>query len=1174
VKEKLKALLEKLKSKLKLSEGSKAAGRVGKIFSILKWSFFILFGSVISVSLAVMIWFYLQPLDKLAPKLESFIQQEIKAERVSLGKIKWKFALSYLGLGLVVDKVKIDNAPEFKQLEMGSLQFVTQPFKLFLGKFPFSFELKDSKLVLNPPISRKDNQVEAVLSNELATELLNETTKDRIRKYLDSTIAKLIRVQIDILNFKVESHDTVSSLNVDKGKVVISGFPGTFTFDMDVDTFWNQNRWKLEGNSQVEFSGFFQMWEKNLVGIKIEKIDLDLKNIQIEHQWGLQKPKGMDLWIYANSQLIIDKNLDLTSVDLTGGKFIVDEIQTEFTALFKTEKDFSFHWFSAPREMESLELPIVGVSDIPAKGIFELNANAKMTEKYGLDATWKMNFNNFVVEASKLKRFVDPESFGQIRFSFVNEIELKGNTIRMPRAEFQFNGTGSQIEMADHKFIKPKGDKLELLIKAGTKEDNLHLDHINIQANNLAFEAKAEMFGFSEFVMNAVPGRIKADVLTNTVDLTPWSPYFPIFRKVPLEGTVQFSGSADGPVYSDADPFREVSWRIDRLSANKIRGSIDRDAFQHFGIKKSKTHFNGPFSIDFLLQGRGFGDRIHRGSFLAHVDLSKMGMVYREQLRKPAGVPLLLDFSLEKSQNRLIVRRGQLKAHEADLVLSGQLAQGSHRSELDFKIQKPIQLQNWRDFFSNLPKDMPLSGEVKWNGKISFDGQEAMEGNVDLGQLSLEGMGEAKNLNFWLPEFSKTVEGGFGKILFQKDGIYIPEAGFKSGETTIKGSGSAIFKTTKSNLGTIARYLGSDPMDVTSQISIDQWDESFFSKNVVGSSEKVESTNNLSDSTGGDTQTLTDEPLFDFKSILNSPRKRLSTVKMAINASVSKKSRLKATQLGTLVLWNQGVMKAEPLHFLMWGGEFKGSIVVDTRMYSERKESPLWTINGSLKDFDFEPLLRVLKSSHSGSLGGSFTGNIQWVGEGLDTDNLSETLRGRITGQVNDGFIGYLDTLRGDIRTLVQNSAATDYFLDTVDVDKCFPAKINSGIDAQLRNGILVIEKGSLQFEGGTTIDVIGSLDKKNMDLSGTYSAGEYCYTPKIAPCYKRDFEKISFSLKGKSEKLESGVNAVDLGKKLADCLDLEIGRQTIINKKAEEQEKVKGESLADKWKNMIRGSK
>jgi hypothetical protein len=125
-------------------------------------------GTFVSVLLAVAIWFYLQPLHKLVPRFEGFIRSELMAESVKVEKINWKFALSYLGVGLQAQNVTINNAPEFKEVKVETLQVVTQPLKIFLGKFPFSVELKNGVMTLPPEGSET--------ASDTKEETLNEST--------------------------------------------------------------------------------------------------------------------------------------------------------------------------------------------------------------------------------------------------------------------------------------------------------------------------------------------------------------------------------------------------------------------------------------------------------------------------------------------------------------------------------------------------------------------------------------------------------------------------------------------------------------------------------------------------------------------------------------------------------------------------------------------------------------------------------------------------------------------------------------------------------------------------------------------------------------------------------------------------------------------------------------
>ncbi len=1159
----MKEKLAKLLSKIPF----KPSQKLGKVFAILKWSVLLLVGSVFSTMAAVAIWFYLQPLHKLVPRIENFLSSELKAESVKIDQLKWKFALGHLGVGLDFKNLKIKGTSEFESLEVSNVQLVTQPLKVFLGKFPFSLSLNDAELVIG---ESKGQSVDPEKSDDFVA-IFSDETKQKIKNLQNSTIAKVIRLQVELNSFAVfESQTRNNRLLVNNGQILFSGFPGTFKFELKLSSDWAASRWSFVGESELLFTGFFQTWEGSIVGIKLEDLRAYLDSLVVKHKWGLHKPSNMPSKVSAEAQIVFDKDLNLTAMDLSQGIFTIDEIATDFSLRFKNTNDYTMLWSAGAREMEQLKLPIVGLEGIPFKGIFEVNARFQKTEKAGMDASWKMNFNNFRVDTAKLSKFFDEGSYGEIRFSFVNEIEIKGNTIRLPRSEFQMTGTHSQIEVGERRFIKPKGDALEILVKAGTKDDVLFIDHINLKANNLEFEAKAEVGGFSDFVMKAIPGKLKADVLTNNVDLTPWSPYFPVFRKVPLEGTVQFSGSADGPVYSDSNPFREISWRIDRFSASKIRGSVDRDAFIHLGLPKPKTHLNGPFTVDFLLQGRGYGDNIHRGTFLTHVDLTKMGMVYKEKLRKSAGIPLMLDFSVEKSQNKLIVRRGQLRAHEADLVLSGQLAQGSNRSELEFRLQKPIKLENWRDFFSNLPKDMPLKGLFNWRGRITFDGQEAMEGNVDLTQLNLEGMGEAKELNFWLPELTKPIENGSATLLVQKDGMYLSQGTFKSGPTTVQFSGSALFRNKNKKSGTFARFVGNDPIEVDGQITLDDWDEFFFSKNIVGG---TSSQAKPGEDLASQSEVAKNEPVIDLKNYLDSPRVRDSKFKLAVRSTLKTKTSFGVKAANSLVNWSDGIFRADPLQVLLWGGAVKGSVTIDARPFFDRKEKPIWSITAETERLDVEPFLRLINSQHSGKIGGNLNSQLQWAGEGLDNEELSPTLRGRIFGKLEDGFFNYFDPLRTNYRDIVFNSAASDYFVNELDFDKCFQLKTSIEFDAQLRDGVIVVQKSTHKYGDNALVNGTGSLDANNLAFAGVLELGSQCHLQPMKSCFEKHLKKMDFQISNSSEGIVTNIDPILKGKLFADCLDSEIGRRTVTQKRNMESGAAPNESLADKWRNLLRNS-
>jgi hypothetical protein len=174
---------------------------------------------------------------------------------------------------------------------------------------------------------------------------------------------------------------------------------------------------------------------------------------------------------------------------------------------------------------------------------------------------------------------------------------------------------------------------------------------------------------------------------------------------------------------------------------------------------------------------------------------------------------------------------------------------------------------------------------------------------------------------------------------------------------------------------------------------------------------------------------------------------------------------------------------------------------------------------------------------------------------------------------MKDSFLAYLDPLRANMRDIVLNSAASAYYLNDVDVEKCFPNRMKTLFDAQIRDGQIFVQESQYQFQGGTELSAVGSLNRESLALKGEFMGGSSCYTPKIESCFKELNSKIPFEVTSQGGEISTGVDSTLIGKALADCLDQQIGKNTVSEKNSMDPNAPKSESIADKWKKLFKSS-
>lgn len=1146
----MKAKLQALFAKAKIGNSQ----LVAKFSAVIQWVLVFSVGAVISTAGAVAIWVYLQPVDKLRPKIEQAIKSQINAESVEIERLHWKFVPLRLGLGIEARNLKIVGGNTLKEVTLGRIWILSQPLKLFSGKLPLQVEFADGRVSLQS------------VSDGMEPRFVETDFYKHILEFLNSRWSKIVRIDFLLSNLGVDLAKNSDFVKFKKTEVSVQGFPGEFFVKSLTESSLVRDKTKISGDQRVEFRGFFQSWESKVVGVRIDDINLNLTDSEITSRFSFLKPVGMDWILEFNLQSTFTDDFGIKTLDLLDGRMALDESRTQFVGNVNQQKEYEFRWFSGPEEMESFNIPLSWIYKIPFRGFFEVSSIFKYSEKNGFEAQWKMEFNNFVVKMLDLKGLLDSGSSGEARFSFVNQVKIANGKVEVPRAEFQLAGTDSQIEFKTSRIVKPSGDALELLFKAGTKNDVLEIVPVNIKLNNLSLDAQAKIEGFSSFVLESKPGRLALDVVSNPVDLTQWTGYLPFFRKVPLEGVVQFSASADGPVFQDDNPFRKVSWRVDRMAASKIRGAFDQEGVEEFGIHRDFLQMSGPFVVDFLFTGRGEGSQIHRGSLLTQADLSKMGFLYRDWIRKPVGVPLVLDLSVDQQRNRLTVRRGFVSLHKAVFGVRGQIQRGANRGRLEVAMDKPINLSKWREFFPNLNPEMPLEGEILWNGYLNFEAQEEMEGSVELSALNLFGQGQFNDVSFPPSLLRYPVRNLNGRVQIEETGIFVPELKFRIGKSNFVGSGTAKPIVTKNELlekGNISVFAEKLPWEYSGQMDIDNLTADLFKP----TQEFLSS--GISQNPGEG---------FNLKTFLEDPVNRFSKLKLRVRARNLVTEKTQSRDLGFIMNWEDGIFQIDPLKFLIWEGNIQGAFNMNARPFYERGEPLLWSFAGSLEKIDIEFPLFLQNSFYKNSIDGLITGQVDLTAKGFDLGEIWGSAQGRVRGRIDKGEFKVLKTMDLAVEEFATHSPAKEYFPEDFVSDRCFSPHFSGDFDGSFSDGDFKVVASSLSAGPDSKLSLNGHLRGSSLNLVTQFNPGEKCFSKELKVCLspeqKLDLGLMNFVISGTVNEPEINFDPFEFGQSVVDCLR---NRQAqIVQKMLDSEGNLPTENLkqkiSERWKRLFRG--
>jgi|GEM_PF-1661028 len=1100
---------------------------------VVRWIFISIIVVIGALVLGIGSWFVLRPLENYRSLIIEEVKKATGAEKVTIGHLAWAVSPLSLAVGAKADKLEIQRAPGLAHLEVHSLAAHVQPFKLFFGKLPIKIVVHGGEAVIAPAPDGTPPKASAAAS------AAGQSNFD---------LGKYVRADLEVSNFAITADPALagspgadSTLRVSDVSIqsTVAGFPGNFDLEIEgrAEVDLKQGNTVASGPFRFSVEGYFQTEAEKIVGVKLSQMDLNLDKTILGSRGALEKTDSMNCRLRSKGQAILSSDGSVKQVQFDGATLDFDTTSLGFSAQYDTgAEEVSVRWAMPKTEVKNFRIPMAIWRHAPVSGILETTGQLLLQKNQLRTGNWRVALTQVRIDTANFSEVLDPSSKGTVSFSFVSEGVVDQGRISSPRTEFQLDGTEAQIEYGRGRLIKPAGHQFVALVKAQIQNERLDLSELTLVLHTFTAKGRGALDGFSSW-MQGGPAQLKFDLATNRVDLSQWTGYTAAMRKPPpVEGFVEMVGSVEGEVGGKDVGWSKLNWRIDRFNLSNLRGGLDEESSLRLGLVKGDWVLSGPFTMSFLLSGRGTGSMVERASLSSHVDLTPLAFKYKDEIRKSEGVPFMLDLSAQQSKNRLTIQKGNLRFHELDLGFQGQILQGSRKGFIDLSMARPIRLSDWKQFFLKTPK-IPLEGTVQWRGRVGFAGSNTFEAKLDLAKLAVEGELLMKGLGGRISGFRNPLRNGNGKILLQPEGLVVPALSFEMGGAKASLAGSLAPRGPGKGAVTLSRYLGAKGWEGSLQIALSRlFTEDFASSEAAP---VPGSTTNLAP--GGPTL---GEQLRD---LVTMPVLRESRFKVGLQVAQGRIADVAFSDLNARTLWSEGLFNLQPFGIKVFGGSVSGSAVFDATHLYTRKEPPQISLSVKTESVDVGEVLKVYKPPLAAVAGGAVSGNLTLAMQGFEVDEWMKSARGRLSGEIRKGHFDTLSTLRDSLDGFALRSEAKDYLLKNYQKEQCLQKNFDGNVDVQIAQGRLTMEKGDLRFATGSGVRLKGEIESDlKVALRGDFLASAACISGEARTCLAGSDGRatIPFKITGTATEPKPEMDYAGLGKKVLMCAASQVRAQ------------------------------
>jgi hypothetical protein len=1078
-------------------------------------------------------FFNVRPIDVYRPLLVEKIRNSTKAEAVQIGQLNWTFHPLRAAMGIRAAAVEFRGVANVASAKFDSLEFRFQPLHFLVGRLPFVFRGEKAKVIMRAsPVDGTDAPVSP--DGEAPVKVPAPFNALLKRVLFDLRVSETsITVPPELLGFKPSQ----SSLSLSGADLHFSlkGLPGSFLLEASalLDADLDNGRFVGQGPFSIHAHGAIEGNDRPLV--RAEAFEVDLSQLNLAALGIIEKTSQTRLRAQLPFQVDFHSpSLAFKSAELLESSLTYDEIKMDLGAFYNKASTAGVKWNLPRTEVKAMKLPIKLVREHPLAGIIESSGSFQFPRLGKFGGQWRFMLNNFRANPATLVGLVEKTSKGTVTMSFVSEGSAQAGVYSSPRTEFQLNASEAELDFPGGRFRKPFGDRFEILVKAQIREDKLDLNRFKVDFHTFSMEGTASLEGFS--AIREKPGVLHAQFHSNRVDLAQWPSYFPDFSKGPLKGFAQILAAVDGPLDLSSDkPFDALSWRVDSLSFNNLRGVFDSNAAKQLGMDRAYK-LDGPFMADFLFSGRGLGPRVDTAKLVASVDLSKLAFAAGDSFKKDAGIPFTVNLAAQQTRTEFSVQRGSFHFHTLDLGFAGNVLQGSRRSHIQVTMAQPVELGDWKQFFMMAPQ-MPLQGKIKWNGKLSYTGAAELGSPFDLRKLALDGTVDLSDMSGKFPGFKHPVRNGRGQIALGADGITIPDLALSLGGAELNLSGRAARRASKKSGGAdLALLKNPKDLDISAQLTMSRYDPEDFAPAPVKDKRPL----NVTEEAGPPVEERV-------RALLGNKLLRENKFKLGLVVKEGTFADIKFAQLNARTSWDSGKFRMEPLSVKVLGGKVQGAAHVDANPFYQSGSEPLVSASVDAEGLDINALAAALKPDLAKLVGGNLFGKLIITSGGFNPEGWIKESRGRLTGQIRQGRFDTLLALKGPIDKLSTSSAARDYLTRQAGTESCLQKNFEAQVDVQIEKGRVDVERGSAVFATGSSVEVKGNLDSElNVALAGDFIAGERCVGGDVRACLAGSDGKarLPFKITGSAKDPSVGMDYQEFGRKIASCAARQVARK------------------------------
>lgn len=1076
--------------------------------------------------------------------LELLLTEQIQASfsptKIEIADSQWSVSMSSLSFGFRVSDLSWYAGRGLRDARLKSVKLVFSPLRYLKGQAPWLVEIVGGRVLL------------ASWNDSSATAQGNEAgAAERSIAARFPWLSKMNHLQVSFRDLTIDgelsaggSEQTASPVNdknVDGQPVLgMSEATGTLEFSLGQGPLsWDVRGnlgseiagWNLRGGLHLVGSGYTQSAGGRFVGIKIEQNRIDLTQTQVDWARFIHKPIGRELLVEAPAQIIFRDDGRIKQIDFASGQLSYQGHVVQVKSVYGFELDnFELSWGIGPVDLRQVLLPVRAIDHVPVDGQFE-SAGSYQKNRGGERGTWRMVINHFRASLGDFAPLLDKESTGKAFLSFVTEGSWTEKALSSGRAELQLSLTDGQVEIAKSQFIKPAGDRLEMLLKMSAKDSVVKTDEFFVDVNNMRVEGRGEWKNFFGGIFKGSESRANVDLRTNEIDLIKWSSYVPWFRKIPLQGHAQLLVNIDLPLVGRAPQWSAAKWRLDRAALHRVRGAFDRQSFVDMGHSSENLSLNGPFEFDFLASGRGQGTNVSRGRAASVFDMTNVAVMYQGLFKKPEGSRLQGAFSAEQSENQFRLRKGRLAIADIDIEIEGDIKKGSTRSKLALRTKKPIDVKTLRQFFVRSATSNLMSGQIRLDGSMGFPSSEFAEGNLDWREFAVTGEAILEDLRFpWGGGQKGVIERLNGRVVVGRDRL-----DFSGVELTHMGQSFKLEGVLRprwkrsAGVGNMDFLLfPSRPYDLKAKVTTQLLNQDVLDGLLSGGGQRF------------------------WDQYLGSPSQRDSRWQLDVAAKKVNWFDFYGEDFSSRVTWDGRFVKASDLAVKKTAqktrpvstntSSVKGSWDIDLAPYLSRGEEPEFTSRFSINKMKFGNWPWVARSAMLDGLVAD--GEMRWSAHGHTWTDWVSKGRTRFLGLINGESVGKaLDATSRELTALSAGPAPRENLKTRIKPDACFGQHRGIQVDAVFENNGFRSPLFEWRFGSGTVMG--GELATQNdvLRLAGILRLNKSCIDEDVQSCLEETLGSAALPIEVLVGSGESQVKwrTANPGQVLSECVDRRI---------------------------------